>query len=93
MNEELFIEYSEILKQFEIAETKGNRLRIGELETTEWLEKEGICQSKLMQISKRFGDPRIFIIAEGDFKGLYIYSKQQEQCIKYSNNTQILMID
>ncbi|MCL3780826.1 hypothetical protein EMN47_10575 [Prolixibacteraceae bacterium JC049] len=93
MEKFLKIDYSEMLEQFKLAEASSNRLLLGETETKVWLQTENVCESKLMNICKQFTDPRIFIIANGDYKGLYVYSKQQQICIKYDNAYSFLEID
>ncbi len=74
------IDYHHIINQFALAEKEGNRLRIGDLETSEWLQNESINQCDVMEISQLFDDPRICIIAQGKYKGFYIYSVQEEVC-------------
>ncbi|TKG93905.1 hypothetical protein EYV94_14190 [Puteibacter caeruleilacunae] len=82
------ISYHEMLEQFKRAEAHGSRLRMGELDTSEWLQKEKIQQSDVIEFSKKFPDPRFFIIKEGAYKGFYIYSKQEEQGIRiYTEQT------
>lgn len=93
MRKLLEVDYLEMQDRFKEAEVQCNRLRLGDIETNEWLQNENICESKFMTICKQFPDPRIFIIAAGEDKGLYIYSKQQKVCVKYDNSFSVAKVE
>ncbi len=77
------IDYSESQDFFRRAEITGCRLRIGDLNTSKWLQKESIKLDDIKNISRNYPDLRIFIIGEGDTEGFYIYSQKQKTCFKF----------
>lgn len=77
------ISYLESLRIFKQADQLDRRLRIGDLKTSKWLQRENINLDNIKEISKNYPDLRIFIIGEGQSEGFYIYSQQMETCFKF----------
>lgn len=77
------IDYSSTLEIFRTAESAGRRLKLGEINTSRWLQKENINLDDIKRASNFFPDLRIFIIGEGEFEGFYIYSQKKETCYKF----------
>lgn len=77
------IDYTSTLEIFQTAEVAGRRLRLGEVNTSRWLQKENINLDDIKRASTFFPDLRIFIIGEGEFEGFYIYSQKKETCYKF----------
>ncbi len=77
------ISYLESTRIFRQADQLGRRLRLGDLNTSKWLQRENINLDDIKAISRNYPDLRIFIIGEGKDEGFYIYSKQMETCFKY----------
>ncbi|WP_423128146.1 hypothetical protein [Gaoshiqia sp. Z1-71] len=77
------IDYHTSLEIFRKAEYAGRRLKIGDLRTSMWLQKENINLDLIKTISLNYPDLKIFIIGEGETEGFYIYSQKQETCLKF----------
>ena len=77
------ISYLESLRFFRQADQVGRRLRLGDLKTSKWLQRQNINLDNIKAISKNYPDLRIFIIGEGQNEGFYIYSQQMETCFKF----------
>ncbi len=77
------ISYLESLRIFRLADQAGRRLRIGDLDTSKWLQRENINLDNIKAFSSDFPDLRIFIIGNGPNEGFYIYSQQMESCYKF----------
>lgn len=71
---------------FDKAERFGQRLKIGEFDTSKWLQRENIKLDEVVDFSKQMPDSRIFIIGDGSDEGFYIYSKQQQSCFKFQHH-------
>ncbi|MDP4186012.1 MAG: hypothetical protein Q8862_12740 [Bacteroidota bacterium] len=76
------VDYEQIMIRFQEAEESGLRLKLGDLDTSEWLQQERINQDDLVEASREFPDPRNFIIASGESKGFYVYSNKNKSCIR-----------
>ncbi|WP_163707061.1 hypothetical protein [Mangrovibacterium lignilyticum] len=83
MDQFKYIDYISSLEIFKKAEVLGRRLRLGEFNTSCWLQKENIKLDDIKSISRNFPDLRIVIIGEGEFEGFYIYSQKKETCFKF----------
>ncbi len=79
------ISYLESLKIFRQADQLGRRLRLGDLKTSKWLQRQNINLDNIKAISKDYPDLRIFIIGEGQNEGFYVYSQQLETCFKFQH--------
>lgn len=77
------IDYTQAKETFSKAELAGRRLKLGDLNTSKWLQKENISMEAIKNISRTYPDLRICIIGEGDSEGFYIYSQKQETCFKF----------
>ena len=77
------ISYLESLRIFRKADQLGRRLRLGDLNTSKWLQQQNINLDSIKAISADYPDLRIFIIGEGQNEGFYIYSQQMETCLKF----------
>jgi len=77
------LDYTSTLEVFRRAEVTGRRLRMGEFNTSRWLQKENIKLDDIKRVSTFFPDLRIFIIGEGESEGFYIYSQKKETCYKF----------
>ena len=77
------IDYISSLEIFRKAEVLGRRLKLGEINTSRWLQKENIKLDDIKSVSRSFPDLRIVIIGEGEFEGFYIYSQRKETCFKF----------
>ena len=77
------IDYHSSLIIFKEAESAGNRLKMGEFQTSTWLQKENINLDVIKDISLSYSDLKIFIIGNGKNEGFYIYSKKYETCFKF----------
>ncbi len=82
------IEYLRSLQLFENAEKSGFRLKIGDFETSKWLQRENIKFDDIVSFSKQMPDAKIFIIGSGDDQGFYIYSQKQQTCFKFEHQLQ-----
>lgn len=80
------IEYRKSLKLFDKAERIGQRLKIGEFDTSKWLQQKNVKLDEVVDFSKQLPDARIFIIGTGTDEGFYIYSKKQEVCFKFEQH-------
>ncbi len=78
------IDYNNSLINFEREEKAGRRIRMGELETSIWLQNNRIQLEMIKEISSEMPDPRIVIIKEGEHMGFYIYSHKVKSCYRYS---------
>ena len=79
------ISYLESLRIFRKADQLGRRLKLGDLETSKWLQRENINLDNIKAISRNYPDLRIFIIGEGPNEGFYIYSQQMETSFKFQH--------
>ncbi|PTN09410.1 hypothetical protein [Mangrovibacterium marinum] len=77
------IDYHSSLEIFNQADRTGRRLKLGDIKTSQWLQKENIKLDDIKSISQKLPDLRIFIIGEGDTEGFYIYSQKKETCLKF----------
>ncbi|MGQ7868615.1 hypothetical protein [Sunxiuqinia sp. sy24] len=84
------INYHQSLECLKQADISGIRLRLGEVSTSQWLQKENINLDEVKQISKDYPDLKIFIIGEGEFEGFYIYSQKHETCFKFEPELSLL---
>ena len=76
------IEYLRALQFFDQAEELGIRLRMGEFETSKWLQRENIKLDEIVAFSKQMPDAKNFIIGSGVNQGFYIYSQKLQLCFK-----------
>lgn len=77
------LDYANTLEIFRKAETTGRRLKMGEINTSRWLQQKNIKLDDIKEVSQKFPDLRIFIIGEGESEGFYIYSQKKETCFKF----------
>lgn len=77
------IDYHWARETFRKATDTGRRLTIGEMKTSQWLQKNQINLDSVKEISRDYPDLRIFIIGEGETEGFYIYSEKKETCFKF----------
>ncbi len=77
------IDFQKSQEIFELAEINNLRLRMGDFDTAQWLQKKNINLDIVKDFTQQYHDMRIFIIGEGEHEGFYIYSKKQETCIKF----------
>lgn len=84
------INYHQSLLLFKRADHAGRRLKLGELTTSQWLQKENINLDQIKDISRNYPDLKIFIIGEGESEGFYIYSQKQETCFKFEGELSLL---
>lgn len=82
----VYIDYESSIEIFQKAELTGKRLKMGDLRTASWLQKEKINIDVIKDISRNYPDMRIFIIGEGENEGFYIYSKKHETCFKFEHS-------
>ena len=82
------IEYLRSLQLFEKAESTGLRMRIGDFDTSKWLQRENIKFDDIVAFSKQMPDAKIFIIGSGNDQGFYIYSQKQKSCYKFEPKLQ-----
>ncbi len=82
------IEYIHSLHLFENAELLGLRMKIGEFDTSKWLQRENINLDNVVSFSKQMPDAKIFIIGSGSDQGFYIYSQKQQTCFKFETQLQ-----
>ena len=78
------IDYNNSLINFEQEEKAGRRIRMGDLETSIWLQNNHIQLDMVKEVSCDMPDPRIVIIKEGEHMGFYVYSHKIKTCFKYS---------
>lgn len=83
MNHFKRIDYHLAREIFHKAAITGRRLTIGEMKTSQWLQKKQISQESVKDASLEYPDLRIFIIGEGETEGFYIYSQKKETCFKF----------
>lgn len=76
------IDYQLAQTYFQEAESSGNKLTTGSLETNVWLHREKINLDFVIETAKQLPDSRIFIIASGPHKGFYLYSTKNMSCFK-----------
>jgi hypothetical protein len=57
---------------------------MGDLKTSLWLKKNNINFEEVMKLSNELPDPRMIIIGEGLFSGIYIYSNKEQVCYRNS---------
>ena len=76
------IDYLWAVQLFDQAEELGLRLKMGEFETSKWLQRENIKFDDIVAFSKQMPDAKIFIIGSGDDEGFYIYSQKLQRCYK-----------
>jgi hypothetical protein len=76
------IEYLRARNNFKIAELRGEKLILGNMNTSFWLHKEKINLDSVLESAKNFSDARVFIISEGINKGFYIFSETRRICIQ-----------
>ncbi|MDX9883379.1 MAG: hypothetical protein RBS73_15060 [Prolixibacteraceae bacterium] len=79
------IEYIRSLHVFENAEKSGLRMKMGEFNTSQWLQHENIKFDDIVNFSKQMPDAKIFIIGSGTDRGFYIYSQKQQTCYKFEH--------
>ena len=77
------IEYDTGMKLFERADRLGQRLKLGEFETSQWLQRNNLKLSEIVGFAKELPDSKIFIIGQGSEQGFYIYSQKQKTCYKF----------
>lgn len=82
------IEYVHSLQFFEKAERAGLRMKMGDFDTSKWLQSENINFDDIVSFSKQIPDSKIFIIGSGDNQGFYIYSQKQQSCFKFERQLQ-----
>ena len=82
------IEYLRSLHLFENAERTGLRMKMGEFDTSKWLQRENIKFDDIVSFSKQMPDAKIFIIGSGNDQGFYIYSQKQQTCFKFEPQLQ-----
>ena len=82
------IEYLRALHLFEHAEKLGLRMKMGEFDTSKWLQRENIKFDDIVSFSKQMPDAKIFIIGSGNDQGFYIYSQKQQTCFKFETQLQ-----
>ena len=71
------------MKSFQDAENKGNRWRMGDLLTSQWLQKNKVHLEDIVTFSKSMPDSKIVVIGECPSEGFYIYSQKQKTCFKF----------
>jgi hypothetical protein len=76
------IEYLNARNYFKEAESKGEKLFLGNMNTNFWLHKERINLDFVLESARNLSDARVFIISEGINKGFYIYSEARKICIQ-----------
>ncbi|MGV8090318.1 MAG: hypothetical protein AB2L24_00450 [Mangrovibacterium sp.] len=77
------VDYKLSQEIFHKATITGRRLTIGEMKTSQWLQKNHINMGLIKDISRDYPDLRVFIIGEGETEGFYIYSQKKETCFKF----------
>lgn len=77
------ITFEVAIKSFEEAEKSGNRWRMGDFSTSEWLQKNKVHLDDIVTFSKKMPDSKIVLIGEGPSEGFYIYSQKQKTCYKF----------
>ncbi len=77
------IDYNLSREIFRKATVTGRRLTIGEMKTSQWLQKNHINLDAVKDVSRDYPDLRVFIIGEGETEGFYIYSQKKETCFKF----------
>jgi len=77
------INYHKSLDMFKRADSLGLRMKLGDFNTSKWLQKENINLDEIKDISRSYPDLKIFIIGGGDMEGFYIYSEKFETCLKF----------
>jgi glutamate mutase epsilon subunit len=79
------VDYESSIALFEKAELTGDRLKLGELATSKWLQAQNINLDDVVEFSKSLPDSKIFIIGAGVSQGFYIYSQKQKTCFKFEH--------
>jgi hypothetical protein len=75
---------------FKQADSLGRRMKLGDFNTSKWLQKENINLDEVKDISRSYSDLKIFIIGEGATEGFYIYSQKHETCFKFEAELSLL---
>ena len=83
MRELIEINFDTAIQAFELAEQDGNRWRVGDFSTAQWLQKNTINLDDIVSYSKQMPDVKIVIIGEGPSEGFYIYSQKLKTCYKF----------
>jgi hypothetical protein len=83
MTEFIEIPFEEAIKSFIEAGDNGKRWRLGDFETSKWLQKNNINLDNIVDFSKNMPDSKIVVIGEGASEGFYIYSEKQKTCFKF----------
>ncbi len=83
------VDYKLSQEIFHKATITGRRLTIGEMKTSQWLQKKQINMDLIKDVSRNYPDLRVFIIGDGETEGFYIYSQQKETCFKFEAATPI----
>ncbi len=77
------IDYKLSQEIFRKADLTGRRLTVGEMKTSQWLQKNQVNMEMIKDFSRNYPDLRVFIIGEGATEGFYIYSQKKETCFKF----------
>lgn len=85
MRQFIEINFDTAMQMFDHAERNGNRWRVGEFTTAQWLQKNTIHLDDIVALSKKMPDVRMVIIGEGPYEGFYIYSPKQKTCYKFEH--------
>lgn len=83
MSQFIEIDFGSALSNFEEAEANGSRWRLGDLDTSQWLQKNNVNLDNIIAFSKSMPDSKIVVIGEGTSEGFYIYSQKQKTCFKF----------
>lgn len=83
MSQFIEITFEIAMQFFEEAEKNGNRWRMGDFSTSEWLQKNKIHLDDIVLFSKKMPDSKIVVIGKGPSEGFYIYSQKQKTCFKF----------
>ena len=86
MRQFIEINFDDALEMFNEAESNGNRWRVGDFTTAQWLQKNTIHLDDIVSYSKNMPDVKIVIIGEGPSEGLYIYSPKLKTCFKFERS-------
>ena len=79
------INFDIAIQAFELAEQDGNRWRVGDFTTAQWLQKNSINLDDIVSYSKHMPDVKIVIIGKGPSEGFYIYSQKLKTCYKFQH--------
>ncbi len=83
MSQFIKIAFDQAIKFFEEADENGSRWRMGDFQTSQWLQNKNLKLEDVISFSKSMPDSKIVIIGEGPFEGFYIYSQKQKTCFKF----------